>query len=145
MLNPTGGSGSTAIGDFPIRESALAADGERIVRLVAHHVGAEVHPVARASRPNCPDRERFRGLLPPPVALPGLRDPQAGRRVFTLGDCVAAGSWPPTRPRSCARPSPTGATFWSPAAPRPGKTTNAMLLAEVSKTSDRVVLIEDTR
>ena len=29
------------------------ADGERIVRLVAHHVGAEVHPAARACPLSC--------------------------------------------------------------------------------------------
>ena len=33
-------------------ETMTAADGERIVRLVAHHVGAEVH-ARRASRPSC--------------------------------------------------------------------------------------------
>ncbi|MCK1453157.1 P-type conjugative transfer ATPase TrbB, partial [Bradyrhizobium sp. 35] len=46
MLNPDGrlwidrlSSGLTDTG-----ESLSAADGERIVRLVAHYVGAEVHP-----------------------------------------------------------------------------------------------------
>ena len=46
-----------------------AADGERIVRLVAHHVGAEVHggnPRVSAELPET--GERFEGLLPPVVA-----------------------------------------------------------------------------
>src|SRR6202043_3868238 len=42
-----------------------AADGERIVRLVAHHVGAEVHPGAPRVSAELPETgERFEGLIP---------------------------------------------------------------------------------
>src|SRR6476646_2384771 len=47
-------------------ERLSAPDGERIVRLVAHHVGAEVHaghPRVSAALPET--GERFEGLLPP--------------------------------------------------------------------------------
>ncbi|TIT87995.1 MAG: P-type conjugative transfer ATPase TrbB, partial [Mesorhizobium sp.] len=48
-----------------------AADGERIVRLVAHHVGAEVHPRSPRISAELPETgERFEGLLPPVVAAP---------------------------------------------------------------------------
>ncbi len=61
-------------------ETMSAADGERIVRLVAHHVGAEVHARAPRVSAELPKTgERFEGLLPPVVA-PCLRDPQARRR-----------------------------------------------------------------
>ncbi len=45
MLNPDGPAlGRPAVGRFEDSGRTLsAADGERIVRLVAHHVGAEVH------------------------------------------------------------------------------------------------------
>jgi type IV secretion system protein VirB11 len=48
-------------------ERLSAADGERIVRLVAHHVGAEVHPASprvSAELPGTGERfERFNALL----------------------------------------------------------------------------------
>jgi len=58
MLNPDGrlwidrlSSGLADTG-----EVVSAPDGERIVRLVAHHVGAEVHASIHASQPSCPRR-----------------------------------------------------------------------------------------
>ena len=48
-----------------------AQDGERIVRVVAHHVGAEVHPGSPRISAELPVHgERFEGLLPPIVAAP---------------------------------------------------------------------------
>jgi len=68
------------------------ADGERIIRLVAHHVGAEMHadrPCVSAELPKtC---ERFEGLLPPGVAAPALAIRKAAVAVFTLENDVAAG------------------------------------------------------
>jgi type IV secretion system protein VirB11 len=47
----------------------LPADGERIIRLVAHHVGAEVHAGAPRVSAELPGTgERFEGLLPPIVS-----------------------------------------------------------------------------
>jgi Flp pilus assembly CpaF family ATPase len=43
-----------------------AANGERIIRLVAHHVDAEVHAGAPRVSAELPDTsERFEGLIPP--------------------------------------------------------------------------------
>jgi Flp pilus assembly CpaF family ATPase len=56
MLNPDGRLwiDRLAGGLEDTGERLSAADGERIVRLVAHHVGAEVHAAERrASRPSC--------------------------------------------------------------------------------------------
>src|SRR3546814_18786259 len=69
-----------------------AADGERIVRLVAHHVGAEVHggnPRVSAELPET--GERFEGLLPPVVAAPRSPIRQPAVAVFTLPAYVEAG------------------------------------------------------
>ena len=68
MLNPDGrlwvdrlGAGIADTG-----KGMSAADGERIIRLVAHHVGAEVHAKAPRVSAELPETgERFEGLLPP--------------------------------------------------------------------------------
>src|SRR3546814_2479768 len=65
---------------------------ERIVRLVAHHVGAEVHPGAPRVSAELPDTgERFEGLLPPVVAAPTFAIRKPAVAVFTLDDYVTAG------------------------------------------------------
>ncbi len=62
-----GGSGSTdSDGLSDTGERPSAADRERIVRLVAHHVGAEVHDRRPRVSAEFPETgERFEGLLPP--------------------------------------------------------------------------------
>ncbi len=62
-----------------------AADGERIVRLVAHHVGAEVHANKPRVSAELPETgERFEGLLPPvdPESTVGIEHHLDDRRVF---------------------------------------------------------------
>ena len=149
MLNPDGHLWidrlTEGLGDTGERLSA--ADGERIVRLVAHHVGAEVHPASPRVSAELPETgERFEGLIPPVVAAPAFAIRKPAVAVFTLDDYVAANIIT-TRQADFLRDSivkhrnvlVAGGTST-------GKTTlvNA-LLAEVAKTSDRVVLIEDTR
>jgi type IV secretion system protein VirB11 len=53
-------------------ERLSPSDGERIVRLVAHHAGAEVHPGSppRVSAELPETGERFEDLLPPVVVAP---------------------------------------------------------------------------
>jgi type IV secretion system protein VirB11 len=55
MLNPDGRLwiDRLAEGLADTGKRLSAADGERIVRLVAHHVGAECIPHRRAFRPSC--------------------------------------------------------------------------------------------
>ena len=73
MLNPDGrlwvdrlGEGITDSG-----ERLTPADGERIIRLVAHHAGAEVHGRSPRVSAELPETgERFEGLLPPVVIAP---------------------------------------------------------------------------
>ena len=129
MLNPDGRIWIDRLSDglSDTGERLSPADGERIVRLVAHHVGAEVHGGAPRVSAELPETgERFEGLLPPVVAAPAfaIRKPAEALRqgVVTRANILVAGG------------TSTGKTTL----------TNA-LLAEVAKTSDRVVIIEDTR
>jgi len=123
------------------------SDAERIVRLVAHHVGAEVHPGAPRVSAELPESgERFEGLIPPVVIAPCFAIRRPAVAVFTLEDYVRAGVMTDRQAKLlriavCERKNILVAGGTST-----GKTTlvNA-LLAEIAKTGDRVVLIEDTR
>jgi hypothetical protein len=60
--------GSLSEGLCATSDRVTAVDGERIIRLVAHHVGAEVHAAAPRISAELPETgERFEGLLPPLV------------------------------------------------------------------------------
>jgi type IV secretion system protein VirB11 len=123
------------------------ADGERIVRLVAHHVGSEVHagsPRVSAELPGT--GERFEGLLPPVVAAPAFAIRKPAVAVFTLDDYAAAGIMTAGQAEILRQAVVDHRNILVAGGTSTGKTTltNA-LLAEVAKTSDRVVLIEDTR
>ena len=149
MLNPDGRLWidrlSTGLADTGERLSA--ADGERIVRLVAHHVGAEVHAGAPRVSAELPETgERFEGLLPPVVAAPAFAIRKPAVAVFTLDDYAAAGIMTPAQAVVLRHAVAERRNILVAGGTSTGKTTltNA-LLAEVAKTADRVVLIEDTR
>jgi type IV secretion system protein VirB11 len=149
MLNPDGrlwidrlSSGLADTG-----ETVSAADGERIVRLVAHHVGAEVHGASPRVSAELPETgERFEGLLPPVVAAPAFAIRKPAVAVFTLDDYVAKGVMSAGRAAALRNAVQARKNILVAGGTSSGKTTltNA-LLAEVAKTADRVVLIEDTR
>lgn len=66
-------------------ESLSAADGERIVRLVAHYVRAGLHPGSPRISAELPETgERFEGLLPPVVVAPNSRSPCSARMPISL-------------------------------------------------------------
>ncbi|MFG1466200.1 P-type conjugative transfer ATPase TrbB [Xanthobacter sp. DSM 24535] len=124
-----------------------AADGERIVRLVAHHVGAEVHAGRPRVSAELPETgERFEGLLPPVVTAPAFAIRKPAVAVFTLDDYVAAGTMTPGQAALLRDAVAARKNILVAGGTGTGKTTltNA-LLAEIAGTSDRVVLIEDTR
>lgn len=124
-----------------------AADGERIVRLVAHHVGAEVHARAPRVSAELPETgERFEGLLPPVVAAPTFAIRKPAVAVFTLGDYVNGGIMTARQAATLRAAVVSRANILVAGGTSTGKTTltNA-LLAEVANSADRVVIIEDTR
>ncbi|OYU70429.1 MAG: P-type conjugative transfer ATPase TrbB [Alphaproteobacteria bacterium PA2] len=123
------------------------ADGERIVRLVAHHVGAEVHAGQPRVSAELPETgERFEGLLPPVVAAPTFAIRKPAVAVFGLGDYVAAGIMTEGQAAVLRAAVAERRNILIAGGTSTGKTTLAnAVLAEVAKTGDRVVLIEDTR
>ncbi len=149
MLNPDGRIWIDCLSEglSDTDERLSPADGERIVRLVAHHVGVEVHHGAPRVSAELPETgERFEGLLPPVVAAPAFAIRKPAVAVFTLEDYVAAGIMTPAQAETLRSGVATRANILVAGGTSTGKTTltNA-LLAEVAKTSDRVILIEDTR
>ena len=149
MLNPDGRLWVDRLteGLADTGERLSAADGERIVRLVAHHVGAEVHPDTPRVSAELPETgERFEGLIPPVVSAPAFAIRKPAVAVFTLDDYVFAGIMSADEADLLRRAVARRRNIVVAGGPSTGKTTlvNA-LLAEVAKTSDRVVLIEDTR
>ena len=149
MLNPDGRLWIDRLSEglSDTGERLSAADGERIVRLVAHHVGAEVHPRSPRVSAELPESgERFEGLLPPVVAAPTFAIRKPASIVFSLDDYVAAGIMSADQAETLRAAVSSRANILVAGGTSTGKTTltNA-LLAEVAKTQDRVVMIEDTR
>lgn len=149
MLNPDGRLWIDRLSEglSDTGERLSAADGERIVRLVAHHVGAEVHAGSPRVSAELPETgERFEGLLPPVVAAPAFAIRKPAVAVFTLDDYVAAGIMSAAQAVALRQGVAARANILVAGGTSTGKTTltNA-LLAEVAKSADRVVIIEDTR
>ncbi len=122
-------------------------DAERIVRLVAHHVGVEVHAGAPRVSAELPETgERFEGLIPPVVMAPCFAIRRPAVAVFTLTDYVEAGIMTANQAEFLREAVRERKNVLVAGGTSTGKTTlvNA-LLAEIAKTGDRIVLIEDTR
>ena len=149
MLNPDGRLWidrlSGGLEDTRLR--VAPADAERIVRLVAHHVGVEVHASSPRVSAELPESgERFEGLVPPVVAAPCFAIRRQAVAVFTLDDYVAAGIMSALQAELLRAAVRERKNILVAGGTSTGKTTlvNA-LLAEVATSDDRVVLIEDTR
>src|ERR1700754_1740904 len=140
MLNPDGRLwiDRLAGGLVDTGERLSPNDGERIVRLVAHHVGAEVHSGSPRVSAELPETgERFEGLLPPVVAAPAFAIRKPAVAVFTLDNYVAAGIMRAEQADVLRRAVDSRKNILVAGGTSSGKTTltNA-LLAEVAKTSD---------
>lgn len=128
-------------------ETLTATQAERIIRLVAHHVGAEAHrglPRVSAELPT--SGERFEGLLPPVVAAPIFSIRRPANLPLALADYVAAGIMTATAAAYLGNAVKGRANILVAGGTSTGKTTltNA-LLAVAADSADRIVLIEDTR
>src|SRR6202167_276286 len=123
------------------------ADADRIVRLVAHHVGVEIHAGSPRVSAELPESgERFEGLVPPVAAAPCFAIRRPAVAVFTLHGYVAAGIMTEPQAELLRAGVRERKNILVAGGTSTGKTTlvNA-ILAEVARTGDRVVLIEDTR
>jgi type IV secretion system protein VirB11 len=149
MLNPDGRIWVDRLSEglADTGETMQAADSERIVRLVAHHVGTEVHARSPRVSAEMPETgERFEGLLPPVVAAPAFAIRKPAVAVFSLDDYVATCIMSAEQAVTLRAAVVSRANILVAGGTSTGKTTltNA-LLAEVAKGGDRVVIIEDTR
>lgn len=149
MLNPDGRLWIDRLGSGLSDTGAVVspADGERIIRVVAHHIGADVHPRAPRLSAELPETgERFEGLLPPVVTSPSFSIRKPAVAVFSLADYVTARVMTSDQAECLRQAVRDRRNILVCGATSTGKTTltNA-LLAEMAKTSDRIVLIEDTR
>ena len=124
---------------------------ERIIRLVASHVRAEVHgdsPIVSAELPPHGEGagERFEGLLPPVSTGPcfAIRTPAA--RHYTLVDYVNDGIMSGDEARLLSLAVVERRNILVAGGTSSGKTTLAnALLGELAARDERVILIEDTR
>lgn len=154
MVNPDGVLRLDRLGEGRIEtgERIAAAQVERIVRLVASHMRAEVHaaaPIVSAELPAHGDGlsgERFEGLLPPVSQGPcfAIRKPAA--RIYTLTDYVRDGVMTAEDAQILALAAVERRNILVAGGTSSGKTTLAnALLAEIAQQDERIVLIEDTR
>jgi type IV secretion system protein VirB11 len=149
MLNPDGRLWVDRLEGGLAETSAFmsAGDAERVIRLVAHHVGGEAHglrPRVSAELPG--GGERFEGLLPPVTTAPVFSLRKPARRVLRLSDYVRGGVMSSAQAAVLADAVAGRRNVLVAGATSSGKTTllNA-LLAEMALGSERVVLVEDVR
>lgn len=124
-----------------------ASEAERIIRLVASHIGQECHaerPVVSAELPET--GERFEGLLPPVALSPCFAIRKPAKVLYRLSDYIDAQIMTPLQAKELAKAVASAKNIVVVGGTSSGKTTlvNA-LLAEVATSGDRVILIEDTR
>jgi P-type conjugative transfer ATPase TrbB len=148
MLNPDGTLwvDRLSTGRAPLGVELSEADGERIIRLVAAHVGAEVHrgPAAadgRAAR----NRRTLRGHLPPAAPGPAFALRKRAVSIIGLDRYVADGILTAEQAEFLRRAVRERQNILIAGGTSTGKTTLAnALLAEIAATGDRVLVLEDT-
>ena len=154
MVNPDGALRLDRLGEGRIDTGVILApvDVERIVRLVADHVRAEVHasaPIVSAELPAHPDGsggERFEGLLPPVATAPCFAIRKPAVKIHRLIDYIADGLLAPVQADLLRRAVVDRRNILIAGGTSSGKTTFAnALLAEMANLDERIILIEDTR
>jgi len=148
MVNPDGALRLDRLGQGRVDtgRKLAASETERIIRLVAAHVGNEVHADRPIVSAELPTGERFEGILPPVAPGPcfAIRKPAA--RIHTLADYVASGVMAPWQAEALAQAVRQRCNILVAGGTSSGKTTLAnALLAEMVGLDERVILIEDTR
>ena len=148
MLNPdrTLWIDRLSSGRAPMGVELSEADGERIIRLVAAHVGAEVHrgqPLLTAELPET--GERFEGILPPAAPGPAFALRKRAVGVIPLSRYIEDGMMTAAQAGLLVRAVRERQNILIAGGTSTGKTTLAnALLAEIAATGDRVLVLEDT-
>ncbi|HCT7101476.1 P-type conjugative transfer ATPase TrbB [Pseudomonas aeruginosa] len=148
MLNPdrTLWVDRLSSGRAPLGAELSESDGERIIRLVAAHVGAEVHrgqPLLSAELPEA--GERFEGILPPAAPGPAFALRKRAVGVIPLECYVTDGMMTAAQAEYLRGAVRERRNILIAGGTSTGKTTLAnALLAEIAATGDRVLVLEDT-
>lgn len=148
MLNPDGSLWIDRLssGRSPTGVKLSEADGERIIRLVAAHVGTEVHrgqPLLTAELPET--GERFEGILPPAASGPAFALRKRAVSIIGLERYVADSILTEEQAEFLRRAVRERLNILIAGGTSTGKTTLAnALLAEIAATGDRVLVLEDT-
>lgn len=148
MLNPdrTLWVDRLSSGRAPLGAELSEEDGERIIRLVAAHVGAEVHrgqPLLTAELPET--GERFEGILPPAAPGPAFALRKRAVGVIPLERYVSDGMMSAAQAEYLRAEVRERRNILIAGGTSTGKTTLAnALLAEIAATGDRVLVLEDT-
>ena len=148
LLNPDGsvwldrlGAGRTATGLV-----LSAADGERIIRLVASYMGLEVHGAAPILSAELPlTGERFEGVLPPVAHGPAFAIRKRAAGVIPLDHYVADGVMTAGQAALLREAVAERRNIVIAGGTSTGKTTLAnALLAEIAGAGERILVLEDT-
>lgn len=148
MLNPDGSLWIDRLssGRAPMGINLSAADGERIIRLVAAHVRTEVHPGKPLLTAELPETgERFEGALPPVAPGPAFALRKRAVGVIRLDHYVTDGILTAAQAAFLRQAVRDRLNILIAGGTSTGKTTLAnALLAEIASTGDRVIILEDT-
>ena len=148
LLNPDGSLWLDRLGTgrAPMGVTLSPADGERIIRLIAAHVRAEVHaskPLLTAELPET--GERFEGALPPVTPGPVFALRKRAVALIRLEDYVVDGILTADQAAFLRTAVRDRQNILIAGGTSTGKTTLAnALLDEVAATGDRVIVLEDT-
>lgn len=148
LLNPDGSLwlDRLSCGRRPTGTIFVPHDSERVIRLVAAHLGTEVHagtPILSAELPET--GERFEGVLPPVTRAPAFAIRKRAGSVIGLQAYVTDGILSASQAAFLCQAIRDRRNILIAGATSTGKTTLAnALLAEVAKTGDRVIILEDT-
>jgi type IV secretion system protein VirB11 len=148
LLNPDGSLWVDRLGTgrAPTGHVIPPPVAERIIRLVAAHVRAEVHPGAPLLSAELPETgERFMGALPPIVRAPSFAIRKRALRIMALADYVADGVMTREQAAFLRQAVRERQNIVVAGGTSTGKTTLAnALLDEIAATGDRVLILEDT-
>ena len=149
LLNPDGSLWVERLGEERIAtgDRLTPADAERIIRLVADHVGAEAHagsPIVSAELPE--GGERFEGLLPPVVVAPIFAIRRRAAADLVLADYVRTGVLTEFEAAFLDSAMRERRNVVIAGDAKTGKTTLARTILQIAaETGDRLILLEDRR
>jgi type IV secretion system protein TrbB len=154
MVNPDGKLRIDRLGEGCSDTGIIipAAQAERIIRLVASHIRAEVTrdcPIVSAELPphgTAQAGERFEGLLPPVASAPCFAIRKPATHSYTLGDYVSDRLMSEHQAALLRESVAAHHNILIAGGTSSGKTTLAnALLAEMAASNERIIIIEDTR